>query len=46
VLRKHTLWTAQFLGVAVINPLAPNKNWDDLASKGSILETEPAEAEI
>jgi hypothetical protein len=28
-LRKLTLWTAQFLGFAVINPLAPNKNWAD-----------------
>jgi hypothetical protein len=28
-LRKLTLWTAQFLGFAVINPLAPNKDWAD-----------------
>jgi hypothetical protein len=28
-LRKLTLWTAQFLGFAVINPLASNKNWAD-----------------
>jgi hypothetical protein len=30
-LRKLTLWTAQFLGFAVINPLAPNKDWADSA---------------
>jgi hypothetical protein len=28
-LRKLTLWTAQFLGFTVINPLAPNKDWAD-----------------
>jgi hypothetical protein len=28
-LRKLTLWTARFLGYAVINPFAPNKDWAD-----------------
>jgi hypothetical protein len=41
-LRKLVYWTSQFLGVAVINPHAPNSEWADSPETIAILK----EAEI
>jgi hypothetical protein len=41
-LRKLVYWTARFLGVAVINPQAPNSEWADSPETVAILK----EAEI
>ncbi len=38
-LRKLVYWTARFLGVAVINPHAPNSEWADSPETVAILKT-------
>jgi hypothetical protein len=36
-LEKLTKWTAQFVGLSVINPMAPNRKWADKAATVSLL---------
>jgi hypothetical protein len=37
-LERLTLWTARFLGYALINPLAPNKDWADQTATVQMLQ--------